>query len=385
MDSSLKYQQIYSQILDAIFKHGDRERNMFPSLGWVASVFTRAPDLARIERVVKERGSELDTDMLYDYENMLKVKDIAIKNGLMQRLKKTNGSDIYKTTADGSKFVQELSKNINKWNDLSSLNGMNFKQIRAAVQSAKSSVDDEWIKSLSPADQKYVDIYSTLSLKEFSFLKGLKFQRDGKNQYTARIETLQDRDPEAYAVLKTANFINEKDQLNIKLVDGFFDFLNTHDYAHLRSFNRSISSKLDRNAADDALKQNALKYLMDKTSPRSNDMALRVREYIETAGPCSIAWIVALSKDDGSRVRCEPDWEDLRLKDIVDSSKTLTNFGMAVAGVIKHSRGDTGQYNEKDIVNSRMPGKDDGRQQQRSKILQGRSKKFSDYMGRNIK
>lgn len=385
MDSSSKYQQIYSQILDSIFKHGSRERNKFPSLGWVASVFTRSPDLARIERVVRDRGDELDPDMLYDYENMLKVKDIAVKNGLMQRLKKTNGSDTYKTTPDGSKFVQELSKNINKWNDLSSLNDMDFKQLRATVQSAKGAVDDEWFKSLSPEDQKYVEIYSNLTLKEFSFLKGLKYQRDGKNQYTSRIDTLQDSDPEAYAVLKTAGFINEKDQLNVKLVDGFFNFLNTHDYAHLRSFNRSISSKLDRNAADAALKQNALKYLLDKTSPRSNDTALRAREYIENADTCSKAWITALAKGNGSAVRCKVDWEDLRLKGIVDATQQLTNFGNAVAGILKHSNGDMSGYDETDIVNSRMPGKDEGRQKQRSDILQGRAKNFSDYMGRKLR
>jgi hypothetical protein len=238
-------QEIYSQINQAINPDNSTKK---PTVSWVAGQFRKAHDFSRIERVLKDRGDELDFDTRQTYENIIKLRDIAVANGLV-----TDTNGVYKMTPKGSKFVQDMAQNISKWD---SINDMNYKEIRGMVQSAKGDVDREWYEQLPPNEKAAIDLYSRLTLKEFHFLTGLKNDKDGKNQYVNRINTLEERDPESYATLRDLNVINRNNTLNNEVVSNLFRTLGKYDYNRLRSFNRNISSRSDRLAADKALLTN---------------------------------------------------------------------------------------------------------------------------------
>jgi hypothetical protein len=367
-------QDIFRQINNAINPENSTKRPTFP---WIAGTFKKTYDFNRIERALRNHSEELEPSTLENFRNTLKLRDIAVENGLIT-VKREGSEPVYKISEKGNRFLQELSKNISRWE---SLNDLSFKQLRSEVQSAKSEADQEWYDNLSPVDQHIIDIYSRLTPKEFHFLIGLKNAKDDKQKYVNRIETLQDSDPESYSILRDSGFINNKDQINNVLVTKFFATLAKYDYRHLRSFNRSISSKTDRIAADKALVRNELERSMDKNSPRSSEAAVRAREFIETANGCTKGWIQALTTP-GNGVRCsQVDWDDLQSKGIVDGQRHLTNYGKFIANILKNGLPD----NEKDTLNSRMPsnvGAPNDRQQQRSKILGGRSSEFNDRLHR---
>jgi hypothetical protein len=254
-------QEIYSQITQAINPDNSSKR---PTLGWVAGAFKRAYDFGRIQAVLNNRSDELDPDTRQTYQNLLKLRDIAVNNGLM-----VAEGNKYKVTNAGSKFVQDLAKNIKQWE---SINDLTFKQLRGEVQSAKGQADQEWYNSLSPIEQHIIDLYSKLTIKEFHFLTGVKNDKDGKNRYVNRIETMEDSDPESYNMLRDLGFITKKNTINDALVSTFFRTLGKYDYRHLRSFNRSISSRSDRLAADAALNQNHADRMATDRNPTDGGM-----------------------------------------------------------------------------------------------------------------
>jgi hypothetical protein len=370
-------QQIYSEINSAINPENSSKR---PTMAWIAGTFKKAYDFGRIQRAVDEHSKELDTKTLENFINTLKFRDIAVKNGLMTKTDEGK----YVTSERGNRFIQDLSKNIKQWE---SINDLSFKQLRGEVQSAKGEVDQEWYNNLPPVEQHVIDIYSRLTPKEFHLLTGLKNDRDNKQKYVNRIETLEDSDPESYAILRDAGIINNKNQINNTLLSTFFATLAKYDYRHLRSFNRSISSKSDRIAADKGLAQNYLNRSLDKNSPRNSDIGVRAREFIEDSNGCTKSWIEAMAKGPGQGVRCsQVDFDDLRLQGIVTTaaSRELTTFGKLVASLIKTGRG-MNSFDEKEPLNSRMPTgavADNDRQRQRSKILGGRKAAFNDRMHR---
>lgn len=365
---------IYLEIADAI-KEGNKSTKK-PSLAWVAGTFKKTHDFNRIENAVKTRSSELSDDTLETFKNILTLRDIAVKHGLMTKESKDNGFPKYTVTPTGSKFVQDLAKNINDWQ---TINDLSFKQLRSEIQSAKGEADQEWYDSLPPDEQHIIDIYSRLTLKEYALLKGIKSAKDSKKKYTNRLDTLDQKDPESFETLKSLGFINKMNHVNDVLVTKFFNTLAKFDYRHLRSFNRTISSRLDRFSADKALTQNFLDTQMDKTSPRSSDTGTRAREYIDSASPEILKNIVDMS----NKERTKPiNQEDMRLTGITDSTGTLTNFGKFVASILKRERS-MDDYHERNPLNSRMPsssGLDNNRQQRRSEILTGRKRSFKNFL-----
>jgi len=250
-------QQIYNQIRKDI-------TSKKPTLGWIAGAFKKVHDFPRYQNILDTRANELDPEQAETIKNTLKLRDIALQNGLM---KEENGK--IKVTPAGSKFVQDLSKHIQQWE---SLNDLSFKQLRREVQSAKGEADQEWYNSLGPVEQKMIDIYSQLTLKEFHFLTGLKNDKDGKNQYVNRIAGLEAKDPESYEMLRHLGFIKPNGTLNNELANTFFKTLGQYDYRHLRSFNRNISSRSDRLAADQALNQNHADRLANDRETRDGDL-----------------------------------------------------------------------------------------------------------------
>jgi len=239
------FQEIYNQITQAINEKNSSKRPTFP---WIAGTFKRAHDFNRFKNYLDNYGDELDPETAETYTNILKLLQIALDNNLI-----SSENGVYKTTPRGSKFLQELSRHIKQWDNI---NDLSYKDIRREVQAAKGEADQEWYNSLPPLDQAMIDLYSKLTPKEFHFLTGLKNSKDSKSKYVNRVETLEDSDPESYAVLKSLRFINANNQINDKLLTTFFSTLGKYDYRHLRSFNRSISSKSDRIAADKALAMN---------------------------------------------------------------------------------------------------------------------------------
>lgn len=252
-------QQIYNQIRQEI-------TTKKPTLGWIAGVFKKTFDFPRYQTILATRADELDSEQLDTIKNILKLRDIALANNL---IKEENGK--FKVTPAGSKFVQDLSKNIKQWE---SINDLSFKELRKEIQSAKGEADQEWYNSLPPVEQKIIDIYSQITLKEFHFLTGLKNDKDGKNQYVNRINGLEERDMESYETLRQLGFIKSNNTLNNELTNTFFKTLGKYDYRHLRSFNRSISSRNDRIAADAALNKNhASRMTTDRESNDGNLMS----------------------------------------------------------------------------------------------------------------
>lgn len=250
-------QQIYNQIRKDI-------TSKKPTLGWIAGMFKKTHDFPRYQNMLDTRADELDPEQAETIKNTLKLRDIALQNGLM---KEENGK--IKVTQAGSKFVQDLAKNIQQWD---SLNDLSFKQLRREVQSAKGEADQEWYNGLPPVEQKMIDIYSQLTLKEFHFLTGLKNDKDGKNQYVNRIAGLEQRDPESFEMLRHLGFIKPNGTLNNELANTFFKTLGKYDYRHLRSFNRNISSRSDRLAADQALNQNHADRMAADRDSRDGDL-----------------------------------------------------------------------------------------------------------------
>ena len=360
--------QIYREINDAINPDSSSKR---PTVAWVAGTFKKAYDFGRIQRAVDEHADELDPQTLETFKNTLKLRDIALKNGLI------NKSDTGKfiTTEKGNRFVQEMAKNIKQWE---SLNDMNFKQLRGTMLAHKFDADQAWANDLPPEEQKILKVYGELTPKEYRFLIGIQADKDNKQKYVNRIETLEDKDHESYSVLRELGFITPKNTINDQFVYTFFKTLDKYDTAHLRSFNRTILTSHKNIAAQKGLAQNYLNRSLDASSPRSSDVGVRAKEFLADQNGCTKGWIIALSKGPGQGVRCnDVDWNDLRLNDVVDSSRNLTNFGKVVASVAK--LGDNAGNGEQDSVNSRMPmnavsGSD--RQKQRSKILKGIDSEF---------
>jgi hypothetical protein len=362
-------QQVYQEIADAIEANGSTKR---PTVGWIAGAFKKAHDFSRMEANLKNRGDELNPDIRQTLQNTMILKDIALKHGL---IKQENGK--YDVTPRGSKFVQDVAKSLHEWD---SINKASFKQLRGTVQQAKGEADQEWYQSLPPDEQHIIDIYSRLTLKEYAMLKGLKNSKDSKKKYTNRVDGLQDSDPESYATLRDVGFINSQNLVNDKLLTKFFDTLAKYDYRHLRSFNRNISSRLDRMTADKALVQNQLDRAVDKNSPRSSDSAVRAQEYINgLESKCDKAWIVALA--DGNGVRCRANFDQMAEDGVVTKSGNerpeLTDFGKVVANFIKNGNPDR---DEQGPLNSRLTGED--RLRRRGEILQGRKSSFKDFLAR---
>lgn len=365
-------QQVYKEIADAIEATGSTKK---PTVGWIAGTFKKVHDFARMEATLRDRSDELDPSTLQTLKNTLILRDIAVKNGYIRK----DGTK-YSVTPSGSKFVQDVAKNFQEW---SSINSMDFKQLRGTVQQAKGEVDQEWYNSLPADEQHIIDIYSRMTIKEYALLKGLKNAKDSKQKYTNRVDGLEDRDPESYAVLRDMGFINSQNLINDKLLTKFFDTLAKFDYRHLRSFNRSISSKLDRITADKALVQNQLDRSVDKDSPRSSEPAIRAKEFIDGLNSCSKDWISALAKGGGSGVRCrDAEWDAMRdagvTQDVQGSNRPeLTDFGKVVANFIKNGNPDR---DEQGPLNSRLTGED--RLRRRGEILKGRKSSFKDFLAR---
>jgi hypothetical protein len=371
--------QIFDEINNTINPDGTGKR---PTMGWIAGTFKKTFDFDRMERTLRTRADDLDEDKLKDLQNTLKLRDIAIKNGLMVKSKTPTGVK-YNVTPAGNRFVQELSHKMSEWE---SINDLTNKQLKKVMFSEKGHADQEWYDSLPKDQQKLIDLYTNFTVKELHFLIGLYNSKQGKNEYIKRVETLEDTDFESYSTLREAGFINSKNQLNGSLVTEFFKMLKNSDYEHLRSFNRSISSFKDHIAAMRGLKQNELDRAFDKSSPRSSNTAVEAKDFISNASGCTKGWIQAMAKKSGTGVRCsDVNFEDLKLNGIVDSIKdrTLTSYGMLIASLLKNDT--IPDDDEQGSLNSRMPmgATDNGsRQAQRSKILGGRNDEFNKMLNK---
>lgn len=369
-------QEIYREINSAINSDNSTKK---PTMGWIAGTFKKTYDFDRMQRAVEGNSHELDSQTLQDFKNALKLRDIALKNGLMVRGK--DGG--YKVTDKGSKFVQETAKKITEWQTLLD---KDFKGMRAELQSGKGFADMAWYESLPPNEKHVIDSFGLILPREFHFLIGLKNAKDSKDRYVNKINTWEEKNFESYSILRDIGFITSKNTLNVKMVDAFFNVLSKYDYEHLRSFNRNLSSSNDTIAATNGLRRNELERAFDKKSPRSSDVALHAKEFVSSINNCTKSWIIAMAKGPGHSVKCsQVDFEDLKLNGVVDSikEKTLTSYGTLVASLLKN---DTIPDDGEDAsLNSRMPmGATSGgsRQAQRSKILQGRGTRFNSLLNR---
>ena len=100
--------EIFSEINQAINSDNSSKR---PTMSWIAGVFKKIREFNRMENAL-ERSDELNDDVRENYINSLKLRDIALENGLMTREIKDNGFPKYEVTDKGSKFLQNLSKHI---------------------------------------------------------------------------------------------------------------------------------------------------------------------------------------------------------------------------------------------------------------------------------
>ena len=264
--------EIYNDIVNTIANSGSTKKATF---AWIAGAFKKTHDFGRMQSRINNYADELSPDTLESLKNMMILKDIGVSNGLF---KVENGK--YKVTNKGSKFVQDVAKNISKWE---SLNDMTFKELRSEIQQAKGEADMEWYNGLPPDEQYMIDLYSKLTLKEFHYLTGIKNDKDRKQKYVNRVETLEDSDFESYSLLRELGFITPKNTINDTLLTKFFTTLGKYDYRHLRSFNRSISSRSDRIAADKALHRNNSDYQTDDMA--DNKMTANVRMPMDVEEP----------------------------------------------------------------------------------------------------
>lgn len=370
---------IYKEIKDKILDKFGKSKNNYPTFTWVMGTFKKLQDYERLRRMVTH-SSDVPHETMEKFEKQKILVDTALEHGLITDIEKPNGKHVLRVTGKGSKFLQELNQNIHSWN---SLNSMNHKELKKTFLKGVEEADREWFDSLSREDQKMVEIYSQLSLKEYSLIKGLWNSKTNKENYQERLSNLQYSSPENFEYLKGLGFINDKSRLNSDFTEKFISTISSLDYSHLKHFNRSISSKTDRISADKALAQNALQRSIDKNSPRSSDTGLRAQKFIEDSPTDLISDIVKLKnkekypnlvKDISLSNR-----EDLKLNGIIDSNNNLTTFGQIVANLINR---DSDTNDENDVLRSRLSGKPGGRLDRRGEIAQGRKRSFKNYVAK---
>lgn len=373
------FQDIFKEINDTI------KTNSRPTAEWISGMFSRSADIKSTERklndpkyveAIRANDEEKGTHNLDNMENLLIVHKIGVKHGLLSVSKSTG---LYKKTDKGSKFIQEITNFLHVRDE--SKAGDSFKQTRAVWQNHTYGALQDWFNDQPEQAQHIINTYREITLKEFYLLAGLLNDQKGKNKYVNRVESLEDSDHESYSALLGLGIITEKNTINVEFLTNFFKTLSSYDDKHLRSFNASISSRVYRSEADKALIRNQLNRSMDSSSPRSSDVAVQAKEYVQGANPAFLQKIKRLSMEKNGRIS-GADKNSMLLDTIVDASGALTRFGMAVAALVGLKNLDQGEQSE---LNSRMPmgASDQGsRQQSRSNIRQGRAQGMDNLLHR---
>ena len=272
-----EYENLYSQLVDEFTREFPTEKGNYPTAAWIAGVFKRLYDFKNIEQMMK--NPKLPRESVENFEKIMFMKNFGEENGL---LTKSDHGFVVKTDR-GSKFIQHVASNIEQYKKFDAHRttfgrSPEYKNTWYTVLAAANQADKEWADSLSEGDQRLLKLYSELTPKSFSFLKGLLTKNIDKKKYTHLFNSFMEHNPDEYEMLSNLSLIRDN-QINGKLLRELFSFLGNAGYSKLKSFNREISQRIDRSAADKALNKNYVERNLSD-SPRANALGARAREFI---------------------------------------------------------------------------------------------------------
>lgn len=322
--------ELYNDLLDLYLNNFETSDGNYPTSAWLSGMFKKVQDFRNIEHFLDD-----EKILPEQREKMRKIKlfkEFAIKHGLI----KPTINGFFKPTDKGSNFIQSISSNIEQYKKFNAHRTPygrtpEYKKLWYDFVAAVNSDDKEWASSLSKPNSDLLKIYSELTPKEFTVLKGLI--KNGKAR-TKIIKNIYDQSPDMFDKLVHSKMVNLDGSVNNKLLTSFFTFLSDSGYSRLKNFNKEIAYSIDRSTSDNALSKNYLERQLSD-SPRSNELGRKVSTFIKNIDEESLNKIKKLFKDS----KISKDIKDYLIKnEIIDTENTLTIFGKMLRYVLTSTK-----------------------------------------------